>query len=52
MRVDREDEIVALRKSNLENLWIAYQPADGLVSGEEAPIIDWSKGSSISAWCK
>lgn len=44
MRSDRTEEIAALRKSNLENLWIAYQPADGLVSGEEAPIIIESNG--------
>jgi len=44
MRSDRREEIAALRKSNLENLWIAYQPADGLVSGEEAPIIIESNG--------
>ena len=48
MKSDRAEEIAALRKSNLENLWIAYQPADGLVSGEEAPIIVGSNGCWIT----
>lgn len=41
-----QEEIISLRETAKKNLWIAYQAANGLVAGEEAPIIV----DSIGCW--